>query len=579
MRKFKFLSLLLVFSVAISLIPFHEASALDSPEVGANTVLLLDMASGDELFSRNPDGQVAPASLTKIMTVLLAVEAIENGQVTTEDRVTVSENVLYDLIDDGSTAGIEPGEEMSLLELMYCAMVVSANEACNAIAEYIGGSIPAFIDMMNAKAVELECMGTHFANAHGLPNDNHYTTARDMSLITQDAIDRELFLQICSTPEIEIPPTNIESEPRTLKNTNALLGDNNYYEGYEYEYARGVKTGHTEAAGYCLISTATKDDISVLGVVMGGGEYRGDDGKMVVGSFADSITLYDWVFDNFSYKNVLDYYDASQTRIPVEMASDASSVGVRPNSSVTALLPADADASEFQFETHIYSEEEGKPLEAPVSKGEILGEVVAYKSGRVIGSMQLEAASDISMSKMVFLRTQISSVFSSRIVRFVLLGLLIFAVLYILLVVRYNILRSRHVASVRRAQREREAMRQGNYLQMDEQFFNEDEQEQEHVEPPRRREPEYAGRHQQAPPEQRQQHPRPQQQQYHQPQAPYPQQPQYGQQRPQPPYNQQQAQRPQGSSHGHRPGADYTGRQQQNTPTHDEPQDYEDYFR
>ena len=559
MRKFKFLSLVLAFSVAISLIPFQKASALEGPEVGANTVLLLDMASGEELFSRNPDGQVAPASLTKIMTVLLAVEAIENGQVLPDDLVTVSENVLYDLIDDGSTAGIEPGEEMTLLNLMYCAMVVSANEACNAIAEYIGGSIPAFIDMMNAKAVELQCMGTHFANAHGLPNDDHYTTARDMSLITQDAIDRELFLQICNTPEIEIPPTNIESEPRTLKNTNALLGDNKYYEGYEYEYARGVKTGHTEAAGYCLISTATKDDISVLGVVMGGGEYRGDGGKMVVGSFADSITLYDWVFDNFSYKNVLDYYDASQTRVSVEMASDASTVGVRPNSSITALLPADADASEFQFETHIYSQEQGKSLEAPVNKGEILGEVVALKSGRVIGSMTLEAASDISMSKMIFLRTQIASAFSSSIVRFVLLGLLIFALLYILLVLRYNILRSRHVASVRRAQREREAMRQGNYLQMDEYFFNEDEQEPQHAEVQRKREPEYAGRHQQA------QHQQAQPSQYGQ--RPRPQQPQYSR----PTYNQQQPDHPSQTDYSHRP--------QPNPPQQNEPQDYEDYFR
>ena len=213
MKKFKFIIAIIFVLLFSPLSP--EASALEDPAVGANAVILLETETGDVIYSKNPDDRAYPASLTKIMTVLLAVEACESGQVTLYDEVTASENIGYNLIEDGSSAGIVPGETMSLENLMYCAMVASANEACNVIAEYIGGTIPNFIDMMNARAKELGCKDTHFSNAHGLHDDNHYTTARDMCLIAQAAISHSLFMDICNTAVKEIPATNV-SNPRTL---------------------------------------------------------------------------------------------------------------------------------------------------------------------------------------------------------------------------------------------------------------------------------------------------------------------------------------------------------------------------
>lgn len=436
MKKIKILPVILFISIFLSVFAPVSAAAVEQPNPGANSVVLMDTATGNVLFSKNADVKAFPASITKIMTVLLAVEAIEQGEVALSDSVTASDNVAFDMIDDGSTAGIVAGETMTLENLMYCAMVVSANEACNAIAEHISGSVPSFVARMNARAAELGCTGTNFANTHGLPNENHYTTAQDFAIISLEAASHPLFMQIANTATITIPATN-KAEERRLSNTNGLINkDSVSYPGYYYEGAAGIKTGHTEAAGFCLVSTAAKNGMNLLCVVMGAkATDKGD--NLEIGSFTDSIMLYNWAFENYSYRDILPI-TALVEDIPVKMGSDANFVTVHPQSAVKALLPNDEDIGSYEQKITIYSRQEGKDLVAPVDAGEILGEITIERDGIVYGSSLLVANSSVDLSYGKYIKSQILGTLKKPGVIIAIVVILALVVLYIIQIVRYN---------------------------------------------------------------------------------------------------------------------------------------------
>jgi D-alanyl-D-alanine carboxypeptidase (penicillin-binding protein 5/6) len=425
-----------------------SARALDYPDVGANAIVLMDMNDNQVLYSRNADAKVYPASLTKIMTVLLASEAIEAGRAGLYDTVTAQENSAFDIVADGSTANIQPGEIMTLQDLLYCALLASANEACNIIAEYLDGSVQGFVAEMNNRAAELGCAHTHFTNTHGLPDENHYTTASDMSLIAREAAESSLFMEICNTVSFTVPATNL-SEARELSNTNALLNpDSMYSDKYYYQYAQGMKTGYTSDAGHCLVSTASKSGISLLAVVMGAGT-TGEGDAMEYGNFSDSITLYDWVFKNFSYREILKTTDQI-TELPVSMGS-SDSVVLRPGSSVVALLPNDDDLGSFTTETSIYSEQEDAPLQAPIPAGEVLGEVTVSRNGVVYGTSTLVAGASVELSRIQYMKTQLETTLHSTVVRVIFWSLLVLVIVYILLVIRYRVRYARRKRRVRQS--------------------------------------------------------------------------------------------------------------------------------
>ena len=186
MKKIKIFPLILIICLALcALAP--SASALDDPDLSAKAVLLADLNSGEILYSKNAEEQRSPASLTKIMTGLLAIEAIESGQCRMEDIVTAGADAWTGMGEDASNSNIQPGEQMTYKDLLYCAIMHSANEACNILATYISGSVSAFVDRMNERAAELGCTNTHFLDPNGLSNDGHSTTAYDMYLITKEA--------------------------------------------------------------------------------------------------------------------------------------------------------------------------------------------------------------------------------------------------------------------------------------------------------------------------------------------------------------------------------------------------------
>ena len=457
MKKNKILPFLISLCLLFSLFA-PAASALDEPPLhSAKAVVLADMDSGRLLYEMNKDEQRSPASLTKIMTVMLAVEALERGEVSLDEMVTAQADCLAGLNTDSSTSGIQPGEIISYQDLLYCAMVHSANEACNILAHRVSGSVPAFVELMNRRAAELGCTSTHFSDPNGLSNENHYTTAYEMYLITREALEHPLFAEICNTRGYDMAATNL-SQARSFANSNALItADSEYGSSYVYPAAAGVKTGFTQLAGYCLVSTAEKDGVRLLAVVMG------CDGWLNAGideyeNFTDSIRLYNWAFANFSYRQAVSSL-STVTRVEVENAVETDAyASLRPQNDVTLLLPKDLNLESVELSPTIYTEK----LVAPIEAGTVLGRAEILIDGRSYGSVDLVNALKVELSRKEFVNRRVHETFSSPWIIVLIVVLAILAIGYLTLVLRYRAqrrkyLRRKRELAARRAARERSA--------------------------------------------------------------------------------------------------------------------------
>ena len=448
MKKFRIFSfvliLCLVFSCAVP-----TAFALEEPDIQAAAAVLVDLDSGRILYAKNMDEARAPASLTKVMTVLLTLEAIDRGEASMDDMVTAQDDCRQGMDESSSTSGIMPGTVVSLRELLYCALLQSANEACNIIGTHLAGSISAFVDRMNAKAQELGCANTHFANPNGLTAENHYSSAYDLYLITRAAIEHPDFLTMCNTLSYQ-PESSGVNGGEEMHNSNALLTDRSVYgSNYLYEYASGVKTGYTRAAGYCLISTASKEDIHALAVVLG------CDGALNAGleeyrNFSSTISLYDWAFDGFSYQTVLSTAEQVQ-RVDVELAQDGRQAILRAQKDVTLLLPKDIDESAVTTSVTVYDDR----LTAPIAAGTVLGEARILIDGEEYATVSLINSSNVELARAEYFKIQLAKVFSNRWVIGIAIAVLVFLIGYFALVIRYRRLRRRHLRQRKLAEKRR----------------------------------------------------------------------------------------------------------------------------
>lgn len=453
MKTFRLFPLLLALILLLS--AFSPAAlALEDPSVDAQAAILVNLDSGEVLYRLNDGDQRSPASLTKVMTALLAIEAAEEGRVSLDDIVTAGNDCQQGLDTDSSNASIVSGEQMPLRDYLYCAMVASANEACNVIASFIGGSISGFVDLMNQRAEELGCTGTHFADPNGLSNENHYSTAYDLYLITREAIKHPDFMAICNAAEYTIPATNANEE-RHLSNSNALLSETGYYgPGYLYSGAAGVKTGYTRQAGYCLISTAEKDNIHVLAIVLGCDGPLLTEGARVC-SFVETADLYNWVFDNFAYQQVLTAADPVE-KVNIDKAEGDGVAILRPASDIYLLLPNDVDPESREVRIELFEDK----LVAPIQAGEVLGQAVISLGGKEYGPVDLVTNAEIGVSKGLYMRERVLSVLDRGWVKTVIVILLVVLVLYIALVLRYRALRRRHLREKRRAEKRRRQLQE-----------------------------------------------------------------------------------------------------------------------
>ena len=365
-----------------------------APDYSANcqTALLLEMNSGIVVYAKNAEETVYPASLTKIMTCLLALK-YAGGDL--DKLVTVSQSAVDGIAESGGEVRLKVGEQMSLRSVLYYMMVVSSNEAGNVIAEAVGGDIPSFVNMMNETARQLGCTGTHFANTHGLHNPNHYTTARDLSIITRTALTFETFREIVSTAEYTVPATNLSSAARLvttnfliLNDGNRYLADSGDYYTYYYDRATGVKTGFTSAAGRCVISRAGDGNLDLLCVIMGADTEIMSDGSTRFDNFVEAKKLFNYGFQNFSYAKLASCGDMPDPviQVPVEYSKDKRGVVLVPAQDVNCLLPKDYDREKV---THTYTFYSPNGLTAPLEKDQKVGTLTMYYDGNRVGEADL----------------------------------------------------------------------------------------------------------------------------------------------------------------------------------------------
>lgn len=313
---------------------------------------------------------------------------------------------------------------------------------------------------MNQKAAELGCVNTHFVNPNGLPAENHYSSAYDLYLITSAAMKYPLFMEIANTLSYQFNDPNINNG-YPIQNSNALINVNaSHSRGgrYLYEGASGVKTGYTNAAGYCLISTAQRDGINVLAIAMGClGELNGDAEDFW--NFKDSITMYDWVFDNFSHRSILSTSE-NITSVTVEL-SDGDSIMLHPQKGITALLPDDVAVEDIQRSITVYEDK----LVAPIAAGTPLGHLTLSLDGEELGSVELVNSSEVALSKLEYMKQRIAEVFSNGWVIALVVLVLVFLFVYLALVVRYRRLRQQHLRQRRRMEQRRRLEQERMYAE------------------------------------------------------------------------------------------------------------------
>ncbi|WP_295866944.1 D-alanyl-D-alanine carboxypeptidase family protein [uncultured Oscillibacter sp.] len=390
------------------------------PDIQAKAALLVDWDTETVLYAKNEHTELYPASLTKIMTALLTLEAVDQGKLALDQELTATASALDGLAADGSTAGIKVGETMTVENYLKCMLIVSANEACDVLAEGVSGSVSAFVDAMNARAAELGCKNTHFVNPNGLHDSQHYTSAWDLYLITREALKHPEFMAVCDMGVAEIPATNL-SESRRLRTTNYLLS-NWRAAGYLYPDAHGIKTGSTSEAGHCLVSSATRGSRSLISVVLGADRVVGENGVADVKSFSETSRLFEWGFANFSTQTVLTELDMLAD-VPVAL-SKIDSVAVHPDREVTLVLPNDVGPEDLERKLTL---EEN--VQAPVSAGQELGSVELSRNGTVYVSVPLVALNDVEASKLLTFWFNVREFFSRTSVRvaLIVIGLLILA--------------------------------------------------------------------------------------------------------------------------------------------------------
>ena len=424
MKKHRLLSLFLSLALLLPFFASFNADAYEDFELDAKAGLLIEADTGDILYEKNAHQENYPASLTKVMVALLVFEAIDEGRLALTDSVTATETAFEGLSSDGSTANIVPGETMTVEQLLNCMLIVSANEACNILGEHIYGSVDAFVARMNERASELGCEHTHFANATGLHNSQHYTTAWDLYLITREAMKHEKFMEICNSKSYTVPATNMTEKPRELHSTNFLIS-NWRARGYVYRDAQGIKTGSTPEAGYCLISSAVRGSRHMISVVLGAERVTLEDGVTIqTRSFSETSRMFDWGFDNFARRDILSSADLIQ-EVPVALSSEASYVSTHAAEDLSCLLPNNIEPEDLERTVTLKSE----TVDAPVAAGDVLGTLTLSYKDTVYGETELLALNDVSASWFLTAQRRVVDFFAKPLVKivFLLLVLLIVA--------------------------------------------------------------------------------------------------------------------------------------------------------
>lgn len=348
------------------------------PSVFAESAIVMEASTGLVLYQKNMNVERFPASITKIMTVLLALENSSPG-----DIVTVSHKAVYDVDADSSRIWIDEGEKLTMQQCLYGILLESANDCAYAVAEHISGSIEDFAKLMTEKAKSLGCKNTNFMNPHGLQDEKHYTTAYDMALITKEALKNESFRKIFSTKTYQIPPTNKQKEIRYLRNHHKILMRN----GYTFDGIEGGKTGYTSTSKYTLVTVAKRGDMELISVIMK------DDTS--AHQYTDSQNLLDFGFNNFSTYSITDTEGSSAlkesplfTRYNPLLSSSDSPVVTDKNAFI--VLPNSASIKDAKKDVTFVTENQNVTSTPDSQKDtKIIGKISYTYDGKYIGGTNI----------------------------------------------------------------------------------------------------------------------------------------------------------------------------------------------
>lgn len=356
--------------VGFSLVPNNDIT------ITSESGVLIDFDSGDVLFEKNAHKPMYPASTTKVMTAILALE-----NTNLDDKVIIDKETPF---TDGSRMYVKEDEVFTVEQLLHALMINSANDSAVALAKHISGSVEEFANLMNKRAKELGALNTNFTNPHGLPDKEHVTTSYDLAMIAKYAMTIPKFTEIVKTVRYQIPETEKTNEIRYFQNRNRLLwgtGPSNKmdYNGkrvdIKYDIVDGIKTGYTTEAQQCLVSTATKDNRRVISVVL----------KAIrTNVYSDSRKLIEYGFDNFTVMNLVNSGVVLKT-VDVENGVE-DTLDLITQGSISKIVQKDYTESDIKKAIEINPE-----IKAPINKGEVLGKVSYSLNGEVIGETNLIA--------------------------------------------------------------------------------------------------------------------------------------------------------------------------------------------
>lgn len=339
----------------------------------AKSAILVDNLSGKVLYEKNADEKLAPASMTKLASMLIVMEAIDNGSLKFEDKVTISEEAAN---MGGSQVFLQAGEVYTVYDLLKSVAIASGNDAVVALAEKVGGSVGGFVDMINKRLKELGATNTNFVNPHGLDAEGHYSTARDMSIIARELLKHEKILEFTSIYEEYLEKN--DGSRIWLVNTNRLV---RFYDGVD-----GLKTGFTTTAGYCLTATAKKDNFRLISVVMGE--------DTTENRSSDTVKLLNYGFNTFKI-NIIKTKGAILGKVRIEQGKE-DSVNITLLSDATELLKNTDPISEYKFNVKV------KTIKAPAKNGDIVGTAeIIDQDGNMVDEVDVTVEKEIKKANIL----------------------------------------------------------------------------------------------------------------------------------------------------------------------------------
>ncbi len=428
------LSLLTICTVIFTPSAAYAADFNINFSTSSAAIVLTNLDTGTVVYQKNSNGKREPASTTKIMTFIIASEHIKDLQGT---KITFTKKLYNELSGTGSSmSGLQINDVLTAYQLLNCMMVPSGNDAALTLADYVGGGdVQKFVDMMNDKAKALGCANTHFTNPHGLHDDNHYTTAADLTKIARYAMTLPYFMQICSQVSYTYTPVGgpHAGQSTFLSTTNLMINKNAPGNNYYYKYAKGIKTGHTDESGYCLVSTAAADGYSYLCVALGAPSVDSS-GKAIAkrGEMVDSYNLYKWALTSLELKKVVNA-DDSVGEIKLNYAWNKDSLLLKAEKSYSAILPKGVSSGSIIITKNIPAS-----IDAPVKKGQVIGTATVSYANQTLATINLVASESVERSELLHTTDVAKSIFTSTWFLVIVAIIILLVIIYVILAIIYN---------------------------------------------------------------------------------------------------------------------------------------------